>query len=360
MAKRGFFASSVPLFVVLLIHGPSWAQAPAAPAEPAPRGLQLPQLVPPNLKLPEITPPNINLKLPEIVPPTELTFGGQLFWADELLYLDWRIQRHVFSGQYRLLDGSNRRRARGTFDECQTALNRLKQELQLPPMKSKAVLVLHGLAGMRMLSEGMAVYLRENSDYQVLCVSYPSQFDAIGSHAKSLASVIEHLEGIEEINFVAHSMGNLVIRHYLADATRAGKSDDRIKRMVMVGAPNNGSEIALKLGDNPLIVAGLGEAGQQLGNRWLELAPRLATPSCEFGIIAGGSGTPKGLLPVVDGDNDGLVSVASTRLPGARDFVIVPVMHYAQLHSEDIQRYTLHFLKTGSFIADSQRQPIEK
>lgn len=358
MPKRIVSASGVLLVVLVLIGSRAGGQPPAAPAESPPRGLQLPQIIPPNLKLPEITPPNI--KLPEITPPAEFTFGGLLFWSDELLYLDWRIQRHVFNGQYRLLDGSNRRRGRGTFDDCQKALDHCKQDLQLPPMKGKGVLILHGLAGMRVLSEGMAAYLRQNSDYQVFCLSYPSQFDDIGSHAHSLASVIEHLDGIEEINFVAHSMGNLVIRHYLADAARAGKPDPRIKRIVMVGAPNNGSEIARRLGDNPLVVAGLGESYQQLGTRWLELAPRLATPGCEFGVIAGGSGTSKGLLPVLDGDNDGLVSVASTRLPGARDFVVVPVLHYAQLHSEDIQRYTLHFLKTGSFISEDQRHPIEK
>lgn len=344
------------------------AEPPPASSEPPPRGLVLPQLVPPNLKLPEITPPNLklpeisppNLKLPEIPPPTEITLGGQLFWADELLYRDWRIQRHVFSGQYRLLDGGNRRRARGTFHECRSALDRLRQELKLPPMQGKGVLVLHGLAGMRMLAGDMAGYLRDNGEYQVFCLSYPSQFDDIGSHAQSLASVMEHLDGLEEINFVAHSMGNLVIRHYLADAEKAGKPDPRIRRIVMIGAPNNGSKLALRLGDNPLVVAGLGESGQQLGKRWLELAPRLATPTCEFGVIAGGNGTPKGMLPVLEEDNDGLVSVASTRLPGARDFIVVPVMHYGQLHSAEVQRYTLHFLKSGCFIAEDQRRPIER
>src|SRR3970040_1276944 len=63
-------------------------------------------------------------------------------------------------------------------------------------------------------------------------------------HARALASVMDNLEGIEEINFVAHSLGNLVIRHFLADATdpESGRSPDpRIKRIVMLAPPNHGS-----------------------------------------------------------------------------------------------------------------------
>ncbi len=316
------------------------------PPPPAPRGFTLPQIVPPGIKL------------PVLMPPGEMTFGGQVFWADQLVFQDWRLQRHAFSDNYRLLDGNNRRRASGTFEACQAALDKLKTELKLPPMKGKAVLVLHGLGGVRQLAADMANYLHENGGYLSFCLSYPSQYDDIGSHAKSLASVVEHLDGVEEINLVAHSMGNLVIRHYLADAEADGKTDRRIKRIVMIGAPNNGAELAAKFGNNPLIATLLGESGRQLGKEWPELAPHLATPACEFGIIAGGSGTSNGLLPVLEGDNDGLVTVASTRLVGARDFIIVPALHYNQLHASDIQRYTLRFLKLGYFIAEKDRHPI--
>ena len=53
--------------------------------------------------------------------------------------------------------------------------------------------------------------------YEVFNVTYPSTRDDIGEHARSLAHIIDNLDGIEEVNFVAHSMGNIVIRHYLGD-----------------------------------------------------------------------------------------------------------------------------------------------
>jgi hypothetical protein len=128
----------------------------------------------------------------------------------------------------------------------------------------------------------------------------------------------------------------------------------------MVGPPNQGADLASKFGDNPLVAFAIGTPGQQLGKLWPKLEPRLATPECEFGIIAGGSGKANGLMPIplVSGDNDGLVTVASTRLAGARDFIVLPVPHVNMFRSPEIQRYTLRFLKLGFFISEEDRHPI--
>lgn len=288
------------------------------------------------------------------------TLGGQVFWSDQIVFRDWRIQRNTLSGTCRLLDGENRCYEIGTLEACQEALERLKQQLNLPPMEGKLVLLLHGLGSVRLVAADMAQRLHTEGGYKTICLSYPSQFEDIASHAKSLGSVIEHLDGVSEINLVAHSLGNLVIRHYLADAAAAGKSDVRIRRIVMLAPPNNGSELLAKYGDNPLIRLTHGTAGQQIGRYWPQLAPHLAIPQCEFGIIAGGRGANQGMLAVLDGDNDGLVTVASTRLPGASDFIVVPAAHVAQFYSEDIQRYTLSFLQHGYFVSEARRQAIPR
>lgn len=288
------------------------------------------------------------------------TLGGQVLWADQIVYLDWRIQRNTFTGYCRLLDGDDRCYEIGSLEACQAALERLKQQLKLPPMQGQVVLLLHGLGSVRLVAADMAQRLHKEGGYKTICLSYPSQFEDVGSHARSLASVIEHLDGVAEIYLVAHSMGNLVIRHYLADAAAAGKSDPRIRRIVMIAPPNNGADLLAKYGDNPVIRLTHGVSGQQLGRQWAQLAPHLAIPQCEFGIIAGGRGAGTGMLAALDGDNDGLITVASTRLPGASDFVVVPAAHVAQFYSEDIQRYTLSFLEHGYFISDSRRQPIPR
>jgi len=301
----------------------------------------------------------LKVEPPEVGPKT---LGGQYFWADELVYFGWRIQRNTFTGHCRLLDNEKRRHTYGTFERCNARLEEIKRQKSLPPMRGKAVLVLGGLGDARVLPEGMAGFLHDQGGYMAACVAYPSLFDDIGRHAKSLDSVIRRLDGIEEINFVGHSMGNLVIRRYLADQTdvAAGrKPDQRIKRIVMLGPPNQGAELAEKLGDNPAFIAVFGSAGQQLGKRWAELEPTLATPACEFGIIAGGRGDDRGFNPLLNGDNDGIVTVASTRLTGARDFLLVNELHFFLLRSTNVQKRALEFLKHGYFVSEEKRQPIK-
>ena len=67
----------------------------------------------------------------------------------------------------------------------------------------------------------MAKYLHDHGGYTVFNVTYPSTQRDIAANAKSLGHIIEHLDGIEEINFVAHSLGNIVVRRWLADQTDA-------------------------------------------------------------------------------------------------------------------------------------------
>ena len=133
---------------------------------------------------------SFDLKLPA------QTLGGLMLWADELAYYDWRIQRNTLTGHHRLLDGDSRRRAWGSFQSCHAKLKEIQREENLPPMTGKAVLVLHGLADVRVSAEGFAKYLHDEGGYLALAIGYPSIFDDIGQHARSLASVIEHLDGV--------------------------------------------------------------------------------------------------------------------------------------------------------------------
>ena len=195
----------------------------------------------------------------------------------------------------------------------------------------------------------------------------------MAEHARSLRHIIDNLDGIEEINFIGHSMGNIVIRHYLGDLARqdpakqtpnAAAADRRAKmrfqRFVMLAPPNQAALLATMLADNALFKGIAGDAGQQLGRDWPELEKRLATPEFEFGIIAGGKGNAKGYNPLLPGDNDGTISVDSTKLAGARDFVVVPVLHTFIMDNATVQQYVLRFLRHGHFVSEKQRRPLEK
>ncbi len=291
------------------------------------------------------------------------TFGGKQFWTDELIHGQWRIQRHVLSGHYRLLDPGNVRRAWGSWDDCLLSWTALRQEKKVAPLHKKIVVVLHGLGRSRASMESMAEYIAKQSDYGVLNFSYASTRSTLADDAKSLGKVLSHLEGVEEIHFVAHSMGNMVVRHLLGDQMAAANGlgvDHRLGRIVMLAPPNNGAALALRFKSNPIFKVIFGTGGQQFTKNWETLRKHLLTPPCQFGIIAGGAADSDGRNPLLDGDDDMVVTVAETRLPGAHDFVIVPVAHTFIMNDEKVQQYTLRFLQHGYFISKDRRRPIEK
>jgi hypothetical protein len=298
----------------------------------------------------ELSEGNFNLRTP--------TLGGKQYWGDELFFHQWRIQQNVLTGHYRLLDEKNVRQAWGTFGECKTALERIKIKRKLQPMKGKAVIVLHGICGTRSHMSSICQFLETNGGYEVFNVAYPTTQKEIAEHAKTLAQIIDNLDGIEELNFVGHSMGNLVIRHYLNDLDIAEKSrpagelpkkHPKFNRFVMLAPPNHGSGLAKYFADNLIYKSVTGDSGQQLGQDWAKIESHLGTPDFEFGIIAGGKGDEKGYNPIIAGDNDGVIGVETTKLDGAKEFVVIPAVHPFLQSNFLAMKYTLHFLKEGTF-----------
>lgn len=305
------------------------------------------------------------------------TLGGKQFWADELFFHGWRIQRNVPGGGYRLLDENNNRHAQGGLQECRDRLDEIKRKQNLPPMRGKAVIVLHGLIRSRSSMSKLCNYLRKHGDYRVFNAAYPSTRQGIAQHAEGLKRIVDNLDGIEEINLVGHSLGNIVVRKYLAGPEGKGSRlpDERINRLVMLAPPNHGSRIAKALEGNTLFRVINGPAGQELGPGWAAFAHTLAMPDVEFGIIAGGRGgrfghgdepedseqpaSKRGYNPLLPDDNDGTVSVASTRLAGARDFAVLPAIHSLIMNDKTAHEYTLRFLRKGYFISAEERCPIE-
>jgi pimeloyl-ACP methyl ester carboxylesterase len=293
------------------------------------------------------------------------TLGGKQFWSDELLFREWRIQRNVLTGNFRLLDENDVRRAWGTFVACEAKLDEIKRERGLAPMRGRVVILLHGLGRTRSSTRHMAKYLTDQGGLTVLEFGYASTRADVAEHARSLASVIAHLDGVDEIDFVAHSLGNLVIRHMLGDEieqTEGHRADPRIKRIVMLAPPNNGAKLAQLLADNKLFKSLAGPTGAELGPQFAQLERHLAIPACEFGIIAGARGEghadKKGEGPTAQGDDDLIVAVPETKLPGASDFLVLPALHTFMMDEPKVQEATLCFLLHDYFESIDRRHPL--
>ena len=300
----------------------------------------------------------------EAAPPNfpTATLGGQQFWSDELVLGEWRIQQNALTGHYRLLDDKDFRRAWGTYDQCRSALDDYQRTEKLPPVEGRTLITLHGLFRSRDQMQGIGEYLAKEGDYTLVNVGYASTRRSLDDHAQSLARVIDNLQGATEIDLVCHSLGNLVVRRYLGEAGRPDpkwKPDPRIKRMVMLGPPNNGARFAQLFKDNKLYAVVAGPSGKQLSESWEESQKLLAVPPIEFGILAGGRVGKIPTNPLVPGEDDWLVSVEETKLAGARDFRVLPCLHGELMDDAQVRQCTLSFLKQGYFTAEDSRRPLE-
>lgn len=280
------------------------------------------------------------------------TLGGRQFWGDVQFFDRWRIQRNVFTGHYRLLDEHDWRHASGTLEDCQQKLAEIRRERNLPPMSGHGVILLHGIIRSSKSIYTVADQLRTDG-FTAFPMEYPSTQISIPDAAEQLDSVIKNLEGIEQISLVGHSMGGLIIRAWFAK-----HHDPRIQRVVMMGTPNYGAEMADLLRRNILFRTVLGRAGQQLVTDTQGLIPTLPTPPCEFAVIAGGLGNGRGWNPLIPGDDDGTVTVASVRLAGAADSSVVPVLHHALLGNREVSQQIARFLKTGQLRENGEPQPV--
>lgn len=299
---------------------------------------------------------SLNLALP--------TLGGEQLWSDQLVHGKWRIQRNELTGHFRLLDPADVRCAWGNEPECRAAMDALKLNSKIPPLKGRAVITLHGLGRTRNSMNAIGRHLEQNGEFTWINVSYASTRNSLDEHARSLALVVGGLEDINEIHFVCHSLGNLVVRRYLAEANQQvpqWRPDPRIRRMVMLTPPNHGAQLARVaadvLQDNEFVHLIVGPSARLLGHEWDSAKKTLATPSFEFGIIAGGFGE-SGLNPLLNGNDDLVVRIEETRLAGATDFRVVNCRHSGVLNDPLVLQFIDSFLRQGYFTTQADRQPI--
>ena len=277
------------------------------------------------------------------------TLGGAQFWTDYQWRRGWRIQQNAVSGHWRLIDDRNVRMVWGNYAACEHRLNTAVPDRSI--QASRVVILMHGLMRSWRSMQPLERPLEVELDAEAIGFEYASGRRAIADHAAALRQFVAGLPPEVPIDFVGHSMGNIVLRHAIADWQAAGDRAtlDRIEHIVMLGPPNQGAAIARQLGRTGLFAAITGDSGMSLGPNWEEFETHLAIPHCPFGIIAGRIPETSWQNPLVDGASDLVVSVEETRLEGAADFLEVPRMHSFLMQDPQVQTAVAHFLRKGRF-----------
>lgn len=270
-----------------------------------------------------------------------------LHWSDEAIRHEWRLQCRPGTDECRILDPNDRVVHEGNRAACATALAEFEATGRVEPVHGPTVIVLHGLGESRRSMKPLVDHLRASLDATVLAFGYASTKAAIADHGRALATVVAGLPAAESVSLVGHSLGNLVARSWMGQADEGDLR--RLGRMVMLGPPNQGSDLARMASRVWPLAALQTGAARDLAIDWQAVAARLPAPQCPFGIVAGGKGDGAGYSLLLDGDDDAVVRVAETHLDGADDFLLLPIQHAAMMKSPTVQEAVTAFLATGQF-----------
>lgn len=285
-----------------------------------------------------------------------ISISGEVFWSDHFVQNGWRIQKHGQVDLFRILDEKGFRRAWGSFEDCRAELDQVCQTQKWEKPHGTAVITLHGLFRSRACMESLGRSLAQDDSWSWVNVGYASTQGTVEDHARSLSHVLDNLEGYDKLHFVCHSLGNLVVRRYVAEAAAESprwKVDPRISRMVMLGPPNQGAALAKMLKGNKLATWVGGPVVGELSPDSTLLANGLATPKFEFGILAGDYSKGN---PFIKGQDDFVVAVEETKLEGAKDFRVLPLNHSELVRSDNTHKHVVAFLKTGSFTTPDESE----
>lgn len=201
---------------------------------------------------------------------------------------------------------------------------------------SRRLVLLHGLWMHGVSMYWLAAQLRAQGwDPEIF--SYHSVVDG---PERTIARLVDVLGDGGETAIVAHSLGGLVALQALCMAPALP-----VSRVVCIGSPLAGSRAAAGMARWPGAAGLLGRNAPLLQSGFPCWQGR-----AEVGAIAGRVRVGLGaLIAGFDGEHDGTVAVAETRLEGLADHALVDASHSGLLFSRAAADHAAVFLRDGRF-----------
>lgn len=212
----------------------------------------------------------------------------------------------------------------------------------------RSVVLLHGLGRNSQIMAKMAEQLTADG-YRVLNLEYPSTLYPITELVDWIAPQIQafNIDTNYSLYFVGHSLGSL-ITHFFIKKYRP----PNLNRVVALGPPYQGSAIVDHLSQYNWYKKIYGPAALELTTRAEGICHRLGRVDYELGVIAGDRWYFLDWFFAkywLKQPNDGKVAVASTRIEGCRDHIVLPVNHVFFPTFPEVLQQTAYFLDHGTF-----------
>ena len=221
---------------------------------------------------------------------------------------------------------------------------------------NESVIVLHGFAK-KPVSMARIAYFLKKEGYTVHQVAYPS----IKQKEENVkAFVYKQIDNIvaktpdQKIHFVGHSLGGLLIRSYLGEHEQI----KNIGHVVITGSPSKGTNFVDHYKDSGWFEF-LGEIPLMLSSKGSPFLSSLKPPYYKLGVIAGNFNTPF-QEHILEGKDDGLVPVESTKIDDMTDFIIINTVHGLLKYNKKVIQQIIHFLHHGHFKKHSTKEEIYK
>lgn len=211
------------------------------------------------------------------------------------------------------------------------------------------VVLLHGIARSSKQMDKLEAYLQKQG-YDVINISYPSTDYTLDELTDIIYNdITRNVDEDKPVHFVGFSMGGLLTRAIIHK-----HKPKNLGRVVQLAAPNNGSEVTDFLKQDWFYKAIFGPAGQQLTTDQQKIKHLFGEIYYELGIIAGNNTIDPLSSIIIPGDDDGKVSIKSTKLKGMKEHIVVSSSHTFFPYNKTVHRQTAYFLKNGVFKKDSK------
>jgi pimeloyl-ACP methyl ester carboxylesterase len=211
--------------------------------------------------------------------------------------------------------------------------------------KGDYVILLHGIARSSNHMKPIEKYLTAKN-YDVININYPSTDHKIEDLIDIIYKILDqNITESKKINFIGYSMGGLVTRALIHKYR-----PKNLNKVILLAPPNRGSEVADFFKNNFLYKKIYGKSGQELttkDNKNLEKI--LGIVDYPLGIIAGNFTIDPISSYLIPGDDDGKVSIKSTKIDNMTDHIVISVSHTFFPSNKNVHKQILYFLEYGSF-----------